>query len=179
MNNTTPTNDDMLRELFSLAQKQDWENLISLVDSIKDGRILYSLQGDSTNTTTDEQGTLLHIVCSCPTVTTQVVQALLHKAGTDLLLVPDSLGHVPLHDAVRSGAPIDVISLLVTRHSVHVKDNLCLTPLDHVCERIIMREERHRYEKKKQQQEHNEKDTDDNYYWQCARLVLIALGDYW
>jgi hypothetical protein len=170
MNNTTSSNEDMLRELFSLAQKQEWEKLICLLNSLKDGRILYSL-GDNM-TTTDEQGTLLHIVCSCPTVTTHVVETLLQKAGNDLLLVQDSLGHIPLNDAVRSGAPLEVIQLLVTNASAQVKDNLCLTPLDHVCERIIMREERHRYEKRNKQEQ-----TSDEYFWQCARLILIALGN--
>jgi len=153
-------------EMFALAQKEEWDALIARLQNVKNTKSLFCL---SSNVRTDEQGTLLHIVCSSTNVNKNVVELLLQLAGPELVCVQDPLGHTSLHDAFRGGAPLDVMKLLITPQSVQVKDNLCLTPLDHVCERIIMREERHRYAK-------NDENDTDTYLWECARSMLQALG---
>lgn len=173
MNDGDDNNRIDMDELFSLAQKEEWDTLISRIHQVKDGDgkiLLFCLSSSQSYVRTDEQGTLLHLVCSSPNVNKNVVEVLLKVAGSNLICVQDPLGHTALHDAFRSGAPLDVLDLLVTTDSVAVKDNLCLTPLDHVCERIIMREERHRY-----YEEENNNSTDD-YLWSCARMMLQALG---
>lgn len=155
-------------ELFVLAQKEDWNTLAELLEHLQDRNILFALS-PSRSVVLDEHGTVLHIVCSSSNVNKTVVEKLLQLAGPELLLVQDPLGHTALHDAFRSCAPLDVMELLVTSDSLKTKDNLCLTPLDHVCERIIMREERHRYDK-------NEENNTDMYLWECARMMLQAWG---
>jgi hypothetical protein len=59
---------------------------------------------------------------------------------------------------------------LMSSNAVRIQDHLYLTPLDHVGERIIMREERHCYDKD------DNVDATDLYLWECARLMLHALG---
>lgn len=161
-----------IETLFVLAQKEDWDTLKERIQHVKNSKILFALSSSSrNNANVDEKGTLLHMLCSSPNIHQDVVEMLLQVAGDELLLVQDALGHTCLHDAFRSGASLAVMKLLITPASARIKDNLCLTPLDHVCERIIMREERHRYNG-------NEKTDDktDTYLWECARLLLQALG---
>jgi hypothetical protein len=162
--------DAYVENLFSLAHQEEWDTLATRITELKDPQILFSLSSRNAQDQdrTDEVGTLLHLVCSSDAVNKSVVQALLDKAGPDLTSVQDPLGHTALHDAFRSGAPLDVIQLLTS--AVRIQDNLCLTPLDHVCERIIMREERHRYDKD------DNVDATDLYLWDCARSMLHALG---
>ena len=170
--NTMTCQEDVdVNELFSLSQKEDWDILLSRIHELKSPKVV--LVSSRSDIRTDEQGTLLHIVCSSPNVHADIVQTLLQVAGPDLACIQDGLGHTALHDAVRSGAPMEVVDLLVTHQSVKVKDNLSLTPLDHVCERIIMREERHRYYDK----QHKENNHTDSYLlWECAQRMLQALG---
>lgn len=164
---TSKMGDDHVENLFSLVYQEDWDTLMTRITELNDPKILCNLSSRNAEVRIDEVGTLLHLVCSSDAVNKAVLQALVDKAGPELVLLQDPLGHTALHDAFRSGAPIDVIQLLTG--AVRVKDNLCLSPLDHVCERIIMREELHRYTK-------DDNDATDLYLWECARLMLHALG---
>ena len=164
--------DDRIENLFSLVYQKDWDTLMIRIAELEDPKVLCDMSWRHGNVRIDDGGTLLHLVCSSDAVNKAVVQAILDEAGSELVLLQDSFGHTPLHNAFRSGAPLEVIQLLTmgTCNAVRVKDHLCLSPLDHVCERIIMREERHRYKSK------DDDHATDLYLWECARLMLQALG---
>lgn len=165
--------DDKIHDkLFALAQKEDWNAVIERLKQAPNAKALLFLS--QFHIRSDEQGTLLHLACSSSAINKSIMEELLKLAGPGLVLMQDPLGHTPLVDAFSSGAPCEVVELLITTSpaSVHVKDNLCLTPLDHVCERIIMREERHRYYAASEGTNNNT----DAYLYECARLMLQALG---
>jgi ankyrin repeat protein len=143
---------------------------VERISELKDPQILFILLSghNGQRSLVDEYGTLLHMVCSSDNVNKSVVQALLDKAGPELALVQDQVGQTALHNAFISGAPLDVIQLLTS--AVRIQDDLHRTPLDHVCERIIMREVGHRYD------EDEYVDATDLFLWECAQLMLQALG---
>lgn len=176
--------DDRIENLFSLVYQKDWDTLLIRIAELEDPKVLCNMFWRHGDVRIDDVGTLLHLVCSSDAVNKAVVQVILDEAGSELVLLQDSFGHTPLHNAFRSGAPLEVIQLLTmgTYNAVRVKDHLCLSPLDHVCERIIMREERKRIIMRQERHRYHAKDKNkdddatDLYLWECARLMLQTLG---
>jgi hypothetical protein len=84
-------------------------------------------------------------------------------------------GTTPLHDAIEAGAGMPIVKRLVSASPgcVTMLDSEYQSPLDILCRKIIMSEERQKYNQRDVEDSH-----DENYenLWECARLLLVAIA---
>lgn len=89
--------------------------------------------------------------------------------GYELASQCDGVGSIPLHETIETGASVCVVKRLIEVYpeGVTVHDSEHQSPLDILCRRILMSEERQKYVQSSPQ---------DDTMWEIARLMLTALS---
>lgn len=157
-----------MNKIFCIAREGDWEDLIRELKQEGDNPELESLLSpkDSVN-----RENILHQVCYNASVTTLVVETVIRSGGRELVSEQNDLGQTPLHvylTCTHGGASVSVCKVLVEAkpETVRVADNEFLRPIDVLCQKIIMREERAKYLPEEQQS------LED--LWDNARIIVQA-----
>jgi ankyrin repeat protein len=159
-------------KLFDLAIQQEWDSMITHLASTASQSLLLQATDPSQPET---GGTLLHAVCTYPSATLQLVQAILQVGGPhQMATMQNNMQQSPLHLVIlcipkRS----DLVELLVEAapEMVQHRDFEYMRPIDILCRSIIMKEERAKYNNT-----HNDKgqETLVEKLWECARILAHA-----
>ena len=168
--------------IFALACEEQWIELISKVKNLHESEksVLRETENPP-NEFVSTESTILHVVCSCKNVPQTVIETILDELGPELVAaVDDASGQTPLHTAITSDCPADIIRLLVKAFppSTQRPDYSLLRPIDLLCQKIIMKEERSKY---RHSEVVGEIHVDGNLgrevdeLWKCVHLLAIIL----
>jgi hypothetical protein len=163
------------KKLFDLVRDQKWKELKAELLDLRDPRLLLLM--DPSSSITQDGGNLLQMVCACHDVPLCIVEALLEAGGPELSIQHSLHGdQTPLHAAVDADASPDVIRLVVqsNREAVSMVDSMGLRPLDYLSQKIIMKEERRKYDSDESQQADDEEQLEQ--LWSSAFMMIRALG---
>jgi hypothetical protein len=179
----------VVSQLFELAQQEEWSALVAHIQSCPawllhqqavvdpfDGDGDVDGDGDGSITST----TLLHCLVathySNSNVPETVIQAILDK-DTRLACLPNHMQQTPLHVAVQCiPDQLGIIQCLIyaAPETAQQRDGQYLRPIDVLCQTIIMKEERIKYNNTHDDRRRQQQQTMVNDLWECARMLAQA-----
>jgi hypothetical protein len=172
--------------LFELALHEDWDSLALMLETAP----VLTNESAVTNMLNDKYGadepepftqysSLLHVVVAFSTVPVSIVESLLQQAPS-LVYTWDSLGRTPLHIAAIYSSQAEVVRKLV-QHAPQTalqQDETILRSIDHLCQKILMKEERSKYT---HDEAMNGQGSKLNKLWSCVQPLAVGMdpsGDY-
>mmetsp|Transcript_19763 Transcript_19763/g.30497 ORF Transcript_19763/g.30497 Transcript_19763/m.30497 type:complete len:321 (-) Transcript_19763:118-1080(-) len=158
-----------MKKFFCIAREGDWENLVHELkqeSSVNPDRESLLSPKDDVN-----RENILHQVCYNSSVTAIVIETVLDIGGPQLAAEQNYLGQTPLHiylTCTHGGASVAVCRALVIAkpETVRIEDNEYLRAIDVLYQKIIMKEERARYQPEEKQS------LED--LWANARIIVEA-----
>jgi hypothetical protein len=173
---------------FEFALQEDWDSLALMLETAA----FSTNQSNVTNMLNDKYGadepepftrdsSLLHVVVAFSDVPVSIVESLLQQAPS-LVYTWDSLGRTPLHIAAIYSSQADVVRKLV-QHAPQTalqQDETILRSIDHLCQEILMKEERSKYTHK-ESETMNDQGSKLNKLWSCVQPLAVAMdpsGNY-
>lgn len=166
------------RQLFVLASEEKWNQFQEQLQSLIENGNLDALQepcGELAPEPVPPDSSILHVVCSFPSVPSGIVQTLLTHAPP-LATTRDELGRNPLHIALVEGAGQPTIIRLLARsapEAAQQRDDSYCTPIEVLAQMILMQEERSKYVPKgdNSRQELRSKVA---RLWNCVQPLAVA-----
>lgn len=159
---------------MELAFQEDWDLFISNLDGMISSDLQVMVEAVN-GTNIEENSSLLHAICSFPSVPQPVVERILARAP-DLVFSRNVNGESPLHCAIHAGCSVGVIQsiLKLAPGCAESHDLYGGRAIDILARKLIMKEEHFKYAKKKTGSiSRTEIMLSD--LWECVRVLAVAM----
>jgi hypothetical protein len=155
--------DEQENELLTLAKRGDWDNFVETIVQIKDPELFSNILFD-----------LLWLI----NTPTSIIEFVVDISDREMASQRYYTGSTPLHEAIEADANKKVVGKLVSLYpeGVLCYDSEHQSPLDIICRKIIMQEERVKYTHDTSIFNYPTNSGSEDSLWECARLMLAALS---